>query len=295
MKIEGLVVPLITPLRKDESLDEVGLERLVAHVMAGGVNSIFVLGSCGEFPALEDSTRERLVQCVCQQTNGRVSVLAGIADTSTRRTIERGKRLARLGADGVVVTAPYYYAHTQEELIAHFSNIAHAVDAPVFLYNIPRMVNDSIEPETVHQLAQVPGIIGLKDSAENMIKFQQFLAVHATHPEFGVYQGAELLAAQSVALGADGVVMGLANVVPGLCLEVYNAARSGDFSQAWTVQKRLMELSAVHEQGSSWLAGLKAAVSALGLCGRTTIAPFEPLTDQQYGCVRQILMELELL
>ncbi len=294
MKPEGLIVPLITPLCPDESLDEASLERLVEHVIAGGVDSIFVLGSCGEFPGLGDAVKERLLQVVCEQAKGRGSVLAGIGDTGTRRTIERGRRLARLGADAVVVTAPFYYVHTQEELVAHFTAIARAVGAPIVLYNIPQMVKVSIEPETVRQLAEVPGIIGLKDSAENMIKFQEFLGLQATYPDFSVCQGAELLAAASLVQGADGVVLGLANVAPRLCRDLYDTAKSGDLSQAWALQKQLRQLYSIYEQGA-WLAGLKAAVSELGLCGPTVTAPFGPPTDEERGRIRQILIKLELL
>lgn len=294
MKLEGLIVPLITPLCSDESLDEASLERLVEHVITGGVDSIFVLGSCGGFPGLDDAARERLLQVVCEQARGRASVLAGIGDTGTRRTIERGKRLARLGADAVVVTAPFYYIHTQEELVAHFTGIARAVDAPVVLYNIPQMVKVFIEPETVRQLAEVPGIIGLKDSAENMIKFQEFLGLHAAHPDFSVFQGAELLAAASLVQGADGVVLGLANVAPRLCRDLYDTAKFGHLPQTWALQKRLRHLYSIYEQGA-WLAGLKAAVSELGLCGPMVMAPFRPPTDEERGRIRQTLMELELL
>jgi 4-hydroxy-tetrahydrodipicolinate synthase len=295
LKPEGLIVPLITPLYPDETLDEASLERLVEHVITGGVDSIFVLGSCGEFPGLDDATRERLLQAVCEQARGRVSVLVGISEAGTRRTIERGKQLARLGIDAVVATAPFYYVHTQEELVTHFTAIAHAVDAPVVIYNIPQMVKVSIETETVRQLAEVSGIIGLKDSAENMIKFQEFLSLRAAHPDFRVCQGAELLTAASLVQGADGAVLGLANVAPRLCHDLCDAAESGNLPQAWALQKQLRQLYPIYEQGETWLAGLKAAVSELGLCGPTATAPFRPLTDAQRGRLRQILMELELM
>jgi len=294
MELRGLIVPLITPICSDESLDEAGLEQVVEYVIAGGVDGIFVLGSSGEFPGLNDATRERLVQAVCEQVKGRVPVLAGIADAGTRRTIQRGKRVAQLGADAIAVTAPYYYIHAQEELVAHFTAIARAVDAPAVLYNIPQMVKVSIEPETVCRLVEVPGIVGLKDSAGDMAKFQAFLDLRVGHQDFAVCQGTEAMAAISLVRGADGVVLGLANIAPRLCRDLCDAAQSGHLSEAWALQKRLMQLSSIYAH-ESWLAGLKAAASELGLCGPTVTAPFKPLAEAQLGRVRETLVELELL
>lgn len=295
MKLEGVIVPLITPLRPDESLDEHGLERVVEYVIEGGVTGIFVLGSSGEFPNLDSRTKERLLRAVRAQIGNRVSLLAGISNAGTRQALEQGKRLARLGADAIVVTAPYYYPHTQSELATHFLTIARTLEVPLVAYNIPQMVKVSLEPETVARLAEDPFIIGIKDSAGDMAAFGRFLEIRNAHADnFSVSQGAEQVAAESVLRGADGVVLGLANIAPRLCRELYDAAKAGDREKAEVLQQRLMHLYPINEY-KSFVAGLKTAASLLDLCKPIVTAPFEPLDDDQVEAVRQRLVDLNLL
>ncbi len=286
VNLQGVIVPLITPLNPDESLDEKGLERLVEHVIKGGVAGIFLLGSSGEGPSLPLSVRERLVAATCAQVAGRVPVLVGVLGVSTVQTIEQAQRLTRCGGDAVVVTAPYYFAHTQDEIACHVTAVARAVPVPTMVYNIPQMVKTVIEPETLARLANLPEVIGVKDSHGDMVRFQETLKLQCDG--FSVYQGAEGLAALSITRGARGAVLGLANVAPGLCCDLVAAARDGDLARAWALQEQLMTLWRLHTH-SQWLPCLKAAVSLLGICGPTASAPFRPLNEEQLAGVRRDL------
>ena len=286
MKLDGIIVPLITPLTPDESLDERGLEKLIEHVIAGGVSGIFILGSSGEGPALPDATKERLVRAVCAQAKGRVPVLVGEFGVGTRQTIDLARRLARCGGDAIVITAPFYFSQTQAEIVAYASAVARAQDVPTMVYNIPQMAKTIIEPDTIVQLARVPEIIAVKDSWGDLTRFQQTLAVKKTRADFGVYQGAEGVAALSIARGANGAVLGLANVAPKLCCDLYAAARNGDWARAWALQERLMVLWQLHTHGQ-WLPCLKMAVSQLGICGATTSAPFALLDADAIAAIRR--------
>jgi 4-hydroxy-tetrahydrodipicolinate synthase len=290
LKLEGLVVPLITPLNSDETLDESGLERMIDYVITGGVSGIFVLGSSGEFFSLDDRTKERLVRAARSYIGDRVSLLVGISEAATRRTIQQGKRLVQLGADGLVVTAPYYYPHPPAELVPHFLTIARAFDAPTILYNIPQMVKVSLDPETVQRLAEEPSIIGIKDSAGDMSVFEQYLKI----PNFSVTQGAETTAAQSVLMGAAGLVVGMANVAPRLCRAMFDAAKAGDGATAQAYQEQLMALFPINQQ-KSWVAGLKMAAHLLGLCSPHVTAPFATLSEAQISTIRQTLVQAGLL
>jgi 4-hydroxy-tetrahydrodipicolinate synthase len=294
MEIHGIIVPLLTPLQPDESLDEAGLERLIEHVIEGGVAAIFVVGTSGEFPALAPAVKERLVRATCAIVSGRVPVLAGVAEPGTRLAIAQAQRMAKLGIDGVVVTAPYYFLHPQNEISHHFSAVANAVDVPTIVYNIPQTVQTIVEPETIAELIQLSGIVGIKDSAGDMARFQEFLNLRVASSTFQVWQGAEALAAVSVVRGADGAVLGLANIAPRLCHDLYQAARDGDLVFAWAMHDKLMKLFTIQNH-QSFLAGLKTAASHLGLCGRTVTAPFRPLDEAQAAQVRQTLIELSLL
>jgi 4-hydroxy-tetrahydrodipicolinate synthase len=294
MEIKGIIVPLITPLKPDETLDEAGLERLVEHVIEGGVAAIFVVGTSGEFPALAPAVKERLVQATTALVAGRVPVLAGVAEPGTRLTVAQARRMAKLGVDCVVVTAPYYFPHSQEEISQHFTTVANAVDVPTILYNIPQTVQTIVEPETVAELIQHSGIVGIKDSAGDMVRFQEFLNLPGASSTFQVWQGAEAMTAISVTRGADGAVLGLANVAPRLCHDLYQAASEGDNALAWALQGKLTKLWGI-QMHRSFLAGLKTATSQLGLCESTVTAPFHPLDDTQAAQVRQTLEDLSLL
>jgi 4-hydroxy-tetrahydrodipicolinate synthase len=207
---------------------------------------------------------------------GRVPVLVGAFEVGTLRTIQLAERLLQEGGDAAVVTAPYYFTHTQDELYAHFAAIADALKKPLIVYNIPQMVKMVLEPETVVRLARNPNIIGIKDSLGDMARFQRLLPIRQERPEFGIHQGAEGVAAISIARGASGATLGLANIAPRLCCDLYQASCCGDLETAWKLQERLVRLWQLHTHGA-WLPCLKAAASLLGLCQPYTVAPFTRL------------------
>ncbi|MBI4790126.1 MAG: dihydrodipicolinate synthase family protein [Chloroflexi bacterium] len=286
MKLDGIIVALITPLKSDESLDESGLARLVEHVIGGGVSGIFLLGSSGEGAALPDGVKERVVRLVSEQCQGRVAVLVGAFAVGTRQTIALAEGLLKQGGDIVVIPAPYYFSHSQPELGDHIATVARAVSAPLMFYNIPQMVKTIIAPETVARIAQIPEVIGIKDSWGDMALFQSVLARKAARPDWQVFQGAESVLALSIVRGANGGVVGLANVAPKLCCDLYAAATRGDLARAWQLQERLMTLWQLHTH-AQWLPCLKTAVSQLGICESHTTAPFALPNAEAVAAIRQ--------
>jgi 4-hydroxy-tetrahydrodipicolinate synthase len=289
VKLDGIIVPLITPLKKDESLDEAGLEKMVEHVISGGVSGIFLLGSCGEGPAIMADTQEQLVRRVSVLAKGRVPVLVGAPGAGTQQTIVTTRRLMRQGGDYVVCVAPFYFSHSQDEQFAHFAAIAGQSPAPLMLYNIPQMTKTLIEPETVARLAEVPNIVAIKDSFGDMARFQRVVAIKKQHPDFGVYQGAEAVAALSMVRGANGCVLGVANVAPRLCCDLYAAVHAGDLARAWVLQEQLVLLMRLYTHGT-WLSCLKASLNVLGLCGATASAPFSALSADATAALRKDLV-----
>jgi 4-hydroxy-tetrahydrodipicolinate synthase len=292
MRIAGVIVPLLTPLLDDETVDEQSLGRLIEHVIAGGVAAIFVLGSSGEAPALRPAQKERIVRLAVAKVAGRVPVLAGVVEPSTTLAVEAARQYAALGADALVPTSPYYFLHDQDDLASHFRAIAEAVDIPVFVYNIPVLAGHTLSPELVASLAKLPNIQGLKDSDGKLDAFQQFLKSRSD--TFQVWQGAEPVAAISVVRGADGLVLGLANIAPQMIVAMYGAASSGNLEEAWRLQEQLMQLFPI-QRHKSFLAGLKSAANHLDLCGTRVSLPFEELTAEQHGKVRATLVTLGLL
>lgn len=295
MKLHGLIVPLITPLNPDESLDKAGLERTIEYVIEGGADGIFVLGSSGEFANLSSTTRERLTRAAKSLIGGRVPLLVGIARASTQGTIEEGRRMAQLGADALVALTPFYFVHSQSELVTHFQTIAHALETPLVLYNIPQFVKHTIEPETVARLAEDPFIIGIKNTARDMEAFDQLLNVRDAHPEgFSVSQGDLPNAAECLLRGADGITLGVATVAPRLCKELYVAAKAGDREKAEAINQQLVHVDPTGTS-KSWFAGLKSQASLLGLCSPVMATPFEPCNQEDTEILRQRLVDVGLI
>lgn len=294
MRIAGVIVPLITPMNVDGSLDEASLAKLIEHVISGGVSAIFLLGSSGEAPVFSDAEKTHLVRTAVRMVGGRVPILAGVIEASTARAVEQAKALVEAGAQALVPTAPIYFHYSQSEIAAHFRAVAAAVAVPIFVYNIPPLAKMVLTPAVVAELTEVPNILGLKDSDGRLDVFQEFLAVREAAPSFQVWQGAEPVAAISVVRGANGLVLGLANLVPRLTVDLYAAASTGDLPRAWGLQKNLMTLFPI-QRHRSFLAGLKTAGHLLGLCGPTVSSPFEPLDAAQVGRVRDTLVGLNLL
>lgn len=294
MMLKGVIVPLLTPFREDYSLDEERLSYLVEHVISGGVAAIFVLGSCGEFPALDDEEKGYLVKLAARYIRGRVPLLAGVGEASTKRSLSLAERLLNAGAEIIVALSPFYYQYTQKELYQHFVTIAKTLKMPVIIYNNPSTTKHSISLDCFKKLLETQNIIGLKESSGDMVVFQRYLFIARTRPDFLVYQGAEPLAALSLIQGADGAVLGLANVAPLLCTDLYKAAQNGELEKLWDLHAKLMELFSIY-QHKSWLAGLKLGASLLGLCLPYVSEPFEPLDEEQLKVVKATLIKLGIL
>lgn len=295
MKLEGLTVPLITPLNANESLDEAGLERVINHVIEGGADGIFVLGSSGEFANLGMSTKEHLIRASKSIINGRVPLLVGIARAGTQTTIEEGEHLAQFGADAFVALPPYYFVHSQAELVTHFLTVAHALQVPLVTYNIPQFVKCTIAPDTVAQLAEDPLIIGIKNTHRDMDAFDRLLEIRDAHSEsFSVSQGDLPNAAECLLRGADGITLGVASIVPHLCKALYNAAKAGEGVKAEEINRKLNHVDPVGTS-CSWSAGLKAQAALLDLCEPTVAKPFHPPGENDLAILRQKLVDLDLL
>ena len=287
-RLKGVICPVATPLRSDETLDSAGLRRLLQFLREGGVHGVFVLGTTGELATLLDSVRRQVVEVTLDEVGGRLPVLAGVGEAGTGRAVQLAREWRRLGVDGLVACSPYYFQYnSQEELIHHFTRIAEAVDLPLILYNIPQTTHRMIEFDTVVKLRECRNIIGIKDSSGDFTYFQRLLMRFRHDPSFLVFQGAELLSGVSVLYGADGIVPGLGNVAPGLAVQLYAAASSGDVETVFRLQERFNNLARIYQYGS-WLAGLKAALEVLGICGGQVSSPLAPVDFEQ---VRRVLAE----
>jgi len=264
--LSGIVVPLATPLHADESVDDAGLRRLVQHVLRGGVNGVFVMGSTGEFAAVTDSERRRAVEVVVDEVKGKVPVLAGVGDSSTRRALGRVDEAQGLGVDALVAIMPYYHTvNTMEEAKAHFEAIAKAASLPVLMYNIPQRIGVSLTIDVVTDLREVSQIVGIKDSSEDFNRFQAMIRMGSA--AFRVFQGSELAGAASLLMGAHGCVPGMANLAPKLWVAIYEAGHQGNVERVRELNRAASELNRIYSfEGSSPIGGLKAALEMIGIC-----------------------------
>jgi 4-hydroxy-tetrahydrodipicolinate synthase len=287
MSLSGIVPPLATPLTDDERLDEAGLRRLVDYVLKGGVGALFVMGSTGEFACLPADTRRRAIEVVVEQTAGRVPVLAGCSDAATAMSVARARDAQAVGADALVATLPYYFKPSPAEMVVHMRAIAEATDLPLILYNIPSTTKGFLAADTVVELSDHPKIIGVKDSSEDFNNFQKLLAAFRDRPDFRVFQGSEAQAGVSLLWGANGAVLGIANLLPELCVALYNAARAGNIAETIRLQRDISFADRIRfHPGSSPLGGLKAGLELVGVCGPRLTSPIPLVTDSARQAIR---------
>jgi dihydrodipicolinate synthase/N-acetylneuraminate lyase len=297
--IQGVIAPLVTPLRDNITLDETGLEALIEHVLAGGVHGVFLLGSSGEAPNLSYPLRRELVERAIRQIGERVPVLVGITDTSFAGSLEMAGTAEKAGAGAVVLAPPYYVAPGQKDLLAYIERLAAELSLPCFLYNMPSLTKVSMSIDTVLRAAEISGIAGIKDSSGDMLYFHRLLDAFAGRPDFPVMMGPEELLGQAVLAGAAGGVSGGSNIHPRLLVDLYEAARADDAARVRELQKSLMRLRNgiydADEESGYYLKGVKTALAFLGICNDFMAEPFTRLNENGRKSVERTLIELGLL
>ncbi|MFT3889450.1 MAG: dihydrodipicolinate synthase family protein [Arachnia sp.] len=295
--IRGLVPPVVTPFHPDGSLDLESLDRVVEHLIAGGVHGLFILGSSGQVAYLTDAERDLVVRRVVEAVAGRVPVQVGTPDFTARRMAEHARRAQDLGVDSVVVTAPLYALNDQAEIARHLRMVASAVDVPVYAYDVPVRVHTKLGLDLLITLGREGVIAGVKDSSGDDVAFRRLVMANADagHP-LELLTGHEVMVDGMLLLGADGVVPGLANVDPAGYRRLWDAAQAGDWVAARAEQDRLARLFEIAfvPQGRSGDAGgigaFKAAMALLGIIDSATMpAPLEGLTDADVAAIREIL------
>ena len=288
-KLHGIVVPIVTPLTPDAEIDYPATEKLVEHLIAGGVHGVFALGTTGEAQSLSAQQRADFATFVGQKIAGRVPYIVGVSDTSIADSVALAKTAQAAGACGVVATPPYYYAPAQNDMVNWFTSLADASPIPVYLYNMPSHVKVNIAPETAAKLAKHPNIKGLKDSSHNMTYFQSLSYLTKGEEDFVLFVGPEEQTAQAVLMGGAGGVNGGANMFPELYVKTYNAAREGNVEEMRKCQKAILHISTAIYNVDGYLPGLKGALELLGLCDRTLALPYTAMSDEKMVALKEAL------
>ncbi len=294
----GIIPPMVTPLEDWDKLDYHGIEKLINHILKGGVHGLFVLGTTGEAPSLSHQLRKEVIKRTLDQVGTKVPVLVGITDTSFIETINIAEFAAEAGASAVVLAPPYYFPAGQFELIEYIEHLEQRLPLPLFLYNMPTHTKMIFEPETVKKASELPGVIGLKDSSGNMVYFHQLQQLFKDQDDFKLFIGLEELLGETLVLGGHGGVCGGANLIPELYVSMYETSKAGDLKKMSELHERIMQVSSsiysVGKYKSSYLKGLKCALSIMDLCNDFMAEPFHKFRETERGIIRQHLIELGL-
>ena len=290
--IVGSIVALVTPMLDDGSVDYPGLRRLIDWHIAEGTDCLGVVGTTGESPTVSVDEHCEIIRVSVEHAAGRVPVMAGAGGNSTREAIELTRFSRQVGADCSLQVVPYYNRPSQEGMYQHFKAIAEAVDLPLVLYNVPGRTVADLLPETTLRLAELPGVVGIKEASGN-IERAATLIKHA--PEgFAIYSGDDGTAVALMLLGGHGNVSVTANVAPRLMHQMCMAAIQGDLPLARQIHLQLLP---VHKQlfCEPSPAPTKWAMHRLGLCGAALRLPILPLTADGAQRVGAALKEAGLL
>jgi 4-hydroxy-tetrahydrodipicolinate synthase len=288
----GVGVALVTPFTRSGDLDEVALKRCVRRQVEGGTDFLVPCGTTGESATLSEEEHERVIAIVVQEAGGKVPVLAGAGSNNTRVALERGRRAAGIGADGILSVAPYYNKPTPEGFFRHFTAVAEASPLPVIVYNVPGRTGSNIDARTLLRIAAHSNIVGVKEASGNLAQIMEIL--RDRRPGFLVLSGDDAITLPLMALGAEGVISVVANEAPSLMKSLVAAAARGDFKEARGVHQRLLLLMNLNFVESSPVP-VKSALALLGLCEESFRLPLCPPTDPTREALRAALRELGLL
>ncbi|BAU96993.1 dihydrodipicolinate synthase [Corynebacterium suranareeae] len=300
----GVIPPVMTPLHPDGNVDEKSLRQLVDHLIDGGVDGLFALGSSGETAFLTREQRKFALTTIIDHTAGRVPVTAGVIETTTARVIELVDDAIEAGAQGLVATAPFYTRTHDMEIEEHFRKIhAAAPELPLFAYNIPVSVHSNLNPVMLLKLAKEGVLAGTKDSSGNDGAIRALIEARddaGLTKEFRILTGSETTVDFAYLAGADGVVPGLGNVDPAAYVTLAKLCLDGQWAEAAALQKRINHLFHIVFVGdpsrmsgsSSGLGGFKTALTHLGIIDSSTMAPpHQSLNDEEVARIHAIVDE----
>ncbi len=290
--ITGSIVALVTPMHEDGSVDYDTLRSLMDWHIAEGTDCIGVVGTTGESPTVSVEEHCEIIRVAVEHARGRVPIMAGAGGNSTREAIELTRFAEQVGADCVLSVVPYYNKPSQEGIYQHFKAIAEAVDTPIVLYNVPGRTVADMQPETTLRLAQLPGIVAVKEATGN-IERAAWLIKHAP-PGFAIYSGDDPTAIALMLLGGHGNVSVTANVAPRAMHELCVAAMAGQVRVATEIHMRLLPLHK-HLFAEPSPAPTKWALAQLGRCKNTLRLPLVPLTPAGVATVGAAMRDAGVL
>lgn len=291
MKLRGMIPALVTPLTSDERIDEEGFRRLIDHNLKVGVHGLFILGSMGSFDVLRGTEKVKVANIATMHVKGKVPIIAGVSDTSTKRVIENIKSLSGINVDYYSVLPPFYSYYSQKEIEIFYNEVADASDKPIFIYNNPILTKYKIDIKTILKLRSNKNIVGLKDSDENIDNYRDNGKLFKNDPEFTYLIGSERLVLLGIEFGADGAIGGLQSLAPHLSMDIWNGIMENDYKKAVESQKKIIGLLQIATCGNFW-GGVEVAYRELGICNKITASPRYAMTDViEINKIKEIIKE----
>jgi 4-hydroxy-tetrahydrodipicolinate synthase len=288
----GCGTALVTPFKRDLSLDEVTLRKLVRRQIEAGINFLVPCGTTGENPTLTRAEHLRVIEITLEEAKGKTPVLAGAGGYNTAEVIELARECERLGANGILSVTPYYNKPTQEGLYQHFKAIAGAVRVPIIVYSVQARTGVNVEPSTLARLAQIPNIAGVKEASGNIA---QMASIIQQAPEtFAVLSGDDAVTLPLIALGGRGVISVVSNEIPGEMTELARLCLAGDFAGARKLQRKYLPLMEVNFVESNPIP-VKAALGLMGLLEPVYRLPMCPPKPENLARIEKALESVGLL
>ncbi len=288
----GCGTALVTPFRRDQSLDEETLRKLIQRQIQAGINFLVPCGTTGENPTMTRAEHLRVVEITLEEARGKVPVLAGAGGYNTAEVIEIAKELEHLGADGILSVTPYYNKPTQEGLIQHYRAIAKAVPLPLIVYNIQGRTGVNVETATLKRLAEIDNIVGVKEASGNI--GQMAAVLHHLPERFAVFSGDDAITIPLIALGGRGVISVVSNQIPVEFARLTQLALSGDFAGARALQGKWFSLMEVNFCETN-PGPVKAAMAMMGLLEPVWRLPMVPPSEVNRAKIEAVLQSAGLL
>ncbi|HEV2493208.1 MAG TPA: 4-hydroxy-tetrahydrodipicolinate synthase [Terriglobia bacterium] len=292
LSIRGCGTALVTPFKRDGSIDEAALRRLVQFQLREGIDFLVPCGTTGETPTLEHGEYLGVIRIVMQEAAGKVPIVAGVSGNSTKKVSELAEEVERLGVQAILSVAPYYNKPTQEGLYQHFKAIAESTDLPVILYNVPSRTSSNIEPATVARLSKVPNIIGIKEASGSIVQQMEVLA--AVEPGFSVLSGDDAFTLPLMAAGGVGVISVASNEIPGAMTRLVHLCLDSKFDEARRLNAQLLPLMQANFIETNPIP-VKAALAMMGMIEEVYRLPMVPMKPENRAKLEKTLTAQGLL
>ncbi|MFW9988800.1 MAG: 4-hydroxy-tetrahydrodipicolinate synthase, partial [Candidatus Odinarchaeota archaeon] len=287
----GIMPAMVTPFNKDESINEENIRNLVNHLIDQGVSGLVPVGTTGEFVNMTIEERLKVIKIVVDETNGRVPVIAGTGDTGTKLVISNTKAASDIGADAVLIVTPYFLKPKAKGLYDHYFTIAEKTDIPIILYNIPICTGVELPWTVVEDLVDIENIVGIKDSSGDYKYFSTLL--EKVSDKISVLIGWDENVLGALAGGAAGCILGSANVIPNIWLEIYNHVKNNHLEEAQTLQKKIQKLARLLI--NSGALGVKSCLNMMKVPVGRTRQPIILGDTLSYEIKDELRVELEKL